>query len=229
MSIILAGNVTVEGVAYEATVRLYLRSDGSLVDETTSDVSGNYSFVGGSLDTGEFYYVIALYEDDTYNALIWDWLQPEDVIVGTPHRYWRIDDFALSSGSILEITALYVFQNGVDVTSLVTYGEPSGLQRPLDNGTFAAWADGNLSAGGFWNGTVATMKLYIDTGSGTEKVIDGVKFAPDSVSTRAPIQVGLSYSDDGITYTPVGNASIAEGDYTLPAQHVLTTLITQFD
>ena len=73
----IEGTVKEEGVGVERTVRLYKRSDGSLIGETTSAADGSFS-IGGAIDNEE-YYVVAL--DDTsdvtdYNALIYDRIIP---------------------------------------------------------------------------------------------------------------------------------------------------------
>jgi len=70
-----AGSIVVDDMpASGIEVRLYERDSGDLVESTISSTpSGIFSF-GVQEDTD--YYAVALYTDDTRNALIYDWLSP---------------------------------------------------------------------------------------------------------------------------------------------------------
>lgn len=72
----ISGTVTEEGANVQRTIRAYLRSDGHLVDEVTSNTDGTFTLYTATLDE---HYVVAL--DDTsdatdYNALIFDRITP---------------------------------------------------------------------------------------------------------------------------------------------------------
>jgi hypothetical protein len=77
----VSGFVKEDGTPVERTVRLYKRSDGSLIEETISDYEdGSFLFDGLEDNTIE-YYVIALdnTSDETdYNALIYDRITPAE-------------------------------------------------------------------------------------------------------------------------------------------------------
>jgi hypothetical protein len=55
------------------TVRLYRRSNGDLMDETITSVSGNFTLGSPYLDE---HYIVALYTTSGTNALIYDFIQP---------------------------------------------------------------------------------------------------------------------------------------------------------
>jgi len=57
-----------------AVVHLYYRSTGVLVNSTVTSSSGTFSVPWGNTDT--YYYMVALFPDSTYNALIYDYLYP---------------------------------------------------------------------------------------------------------------------------------------------------------
>lgn len=67
----ISGTVSENGTPVQTTVRVYLRSTGVLIEETTSAADGSFSFM---LDDSNEYYVIAL--DTPYNALIFDKVVP---------------------------------------------------------------------------------------------------------------------------------------------------------
>jgi len=76
----VSGTVAEEGVYVERTVRLYKRSDGTLIDEDTSSYEDGTFYL--TTESDEEHYVIAL--DDTsdatdYNALIYDRVTPIEV------------------------------------------------------------------------------------------------------------------------------------------------------
>jgi hypothetical protein len=66
--IVYVNDATASGIV----VRLYRRSDGGLVDETTT-ISGGLFEMESSYE-GEDHYVVALYTTSGTNALIYDWL-----------------------------------------------------------------------------------------------------------------------------------------------------------
>lgn len=69
----ISGKITENCTPVARTVRLYLRSDGALADETTSSgADGSYSFTVADKTT--LYYVVALDDDAgiSYNAVIAD-------------------------------------------------------------------------------------------------------------------------------------------------------------
>ncbi|MFW6001922.1 MAG: DUF2341 domain-containing protein [archaeon] len=77
----VSGTVEEEGSPVERTVRLYKRSSGELVEETTSDGgTGEFAFTG--MKNNDEHYVVALDDisDETdYNALIYDRIVPKEV------------------------------------------------------------------------------------------------------------------------------------------------------
>jgi hypothetical protein len=56
-----------------ASVNLYLRSTGELVDSTVTTSSGTFSM---SSQYNDYHFAVAFYNDDTKNALIYDYLSP---------------------------------------------------------------------------------------------------------------------------------------------------------
>jgi len=60
-------------IASGIMVRLYLRSSGELINEDETNYLGEFS-----IDTiyDEYHYALALYDDDTTNALIYDFIHP---------------------------------------------------------------------------------------------------------------------------------------------------------
>jgi hypothetical protein len=68
------GFVSVDSVLTSGiVVRLYLRSDGSLIGSDITTVSGTWSI---ATTHDDYHYAIALYTVSGTNALIYDWLHP---------------------------------------------------------------------------------------------------------------------------------------------------------